>query len=93
MSIAGDNSSASCPRSCGVINREAVVNFSVVVELNPLSAINVPGLQHDVEKPVRDFLFVVLVFVAKEPSGFTPPITMTPVVKFAKVNASWYVFS
>ena len=75
MSIAGDNSSASCPRSCGVINREAVVDFSVVVELNPLSAVNVPGLQHDVEQPVRDnvfFFYCWLVFVAKEPSGFTP---------------------
>ena len=93
MSIAGESSSASCPRSCGVINREAVVNFSAVVELNPLSAVNVPGFQHDVEKPVRDFLFVVLVFVAKEPSGFTPPVTMPPVVKRAKVNAFWNVFS
>ena len=54
---------------------EAVVDFSVVVELNPLSAINVPGLQHDVEQPGRDYVFFFycwLVFVAEEPSGFTP---------------------
>ena len=78
MSIAGDNSSASCPRSCGVIifeDGEAVVNLSVVVELNPLSAVNVPGIQHDVPQPVRDYVFFFycwLAFVAKEPSGFTP---------------------